>query len=75
MLAVHSRVTNGLSVTTAVTDFVESAAEIAVTEISWVELIRAGAVYKPELEMVPTAGSSDQLRAVLDVPFTLAVNC
>jgi hypothetical protein len=36
----------------------------------------AGAVYRPELLMVPTLGLSDQVTAVLPVPpVTVAVNC
>ena len=38
-------------------------------------LIEAGAVYRPELEMEPTAGLIDQETAVLDKPVTAALNC
>ncbi len=35
----------------------------------------AGAVYRPELEIVPTALFRDQVTAVFVVPVTAAVNC
>ena len=75
MLAVHVTATSGFSITVAVADFVGSAAETAVTVIAWVAPIEAGAVYSPELEMVPTLELSDHVTAVLDVPATVAVNC
>jgi len=34
----------------------------------------AGAVYRPAAEILPTAGLSDQVTAVFDVPVTTAVN-
>lgn len=60
---------------TAVADFVGSAAEMAVTVTVCVAPIREGAVYSPELDMLPTVGLSAQVTAVLDVPAATAVNC
>ena len=35
----------------------------------------AGAVYRPPLEIVPTAGLTDHVTAVFVIPVTVAVNC
>ncbi len=65
----------GLSVTVAVADFVASASEVALTVIVCRPEIVPGAVYKPEAEMLPEAGLSDQVTPVLDEPATVAMNC
>jgi hypothetical protein len=56
----------------AVADFVESAALVAFTVTVWEPLIEAGAVYSPAALMLPTAGLSDHVTAVLLVPVTAA---
>ena len=64
-----------LNVIVALAVFVASAALIAVT-ITELELeIVAGAVYKPLVEIVPTAGFSDHVTAVFVAPETVAANC
>lgn len=55
-------------------DWVVSATLVAVTWITCVALIVDGAVYNPLLT-VPTLGLSDQVTPVLELPFTVAVNC
>ena len=72
---VSETVTGGVSVTLAVTDFVGSATLVAVTVTVWELAIEAGAVYRPVLAIVPTAGFSDQVTAVFVVPVTVAVSC
>ena len=47
----------------------------AVTVTVWVAETVAGAVYRPEEEMVPNCGLSDQSTALLDWFVTVAVNC
>ena len=53
-----------LRVTTADAVFVISARLVPVTVTVWLEAIRAGAVYRPAAEMVPTFGL--MLHAVAD---------
>ena len=65
----------GLKVTVAVPDLLESATLVAVIVIVCVELIVAGAVYRPLAESVPTEGLMLQVTAVLLVPVTADVNC
>ncbi len=64
-----------MRVTVAEADFVGSATVVAVTVTVWLVLIVAGAVYKPVLETVPTAGFRLHVTAVLLDPVTVAVNC
>ena len=56
-------------------DLVPSATLVAVTTIELDPEIFAGAVYRPVVEIVPTAGLSDHATAVFVVPETVAVNC
>ena len=56
----------------AVADFVASAALVAFTVTVWEVVIEAGAVYRPAALMLPTAGLSDQVTAVLLVLVTAA---
>ena len=68
--------TVGVRVTVPLEDFAMSATLVAVTVTICCELIVAGAVYRPVLDMVPTpAGLIDQVTAVLLDPETVAVNC
>ena len=67
--------TGGTSVIRMPAVLVESAVLVAVTVTELEAEIVAGAVYKPLVEIVPTAGFSDQVTAVLVVPKTVAVNC
>ena len=61
-------------VTVAVEDFVESACDVAFTvAVAGLGTV-AGAVYKPEAEMVPPP-ATDQVTAELVVPVTVAENC
>jgi hypothetical protein len=69
---VSETVTEGVSVTVAVTDLVESATLVAFTVTVWGLVIKAGAVYKPAAVMLPTTGLSDQVTTVLLVPVTVA---
>ena len=66
--------TTGVIVTLAVAVFVASATLVAVTVTVCGPLSAAGAVYNPPLEMVPTAGLTDHVTAVLLVPVTAAAN-
>ena len=68
-------VTTGCTVTAAVAVFVLSAELVAVTVTVCCEVAEAGAAYSPLLEIVPTAGLTDQLAVVLVEPETVAVNC
>ena len=65
----------GFKVTIAVADREGSATLVAVTVIACVLLMVAGAMYKPVLEMLPTAGSTDQVTSLLLVPVMVTVNC
>ena len=56
----------------AVADFVGSATLVAVTVTVWALEIEAGAVYRPAALMLPRAGVSDQVTAVLPVLVTAA---
>ena len=58
--------------TVAVADLVGSAALVAVTVTVWEPEIEAGAVYRPAALMLPRAGVSDQVTAVLLVLVTVA---
>ena len=68
-------VTGGISVTVADAETVGSAWLVAVTVTVCCEVMLDGAVYKPEELMVPTAGLTDQVTAVLLAFDTVAVNC
>ena len=71
---VIARAAAGLMVTVAVADFVASAVDVAFTvAVVWLAT-DAGAVYKPEVDSVPTPVSA-QATAVLAEPVTVAVNC
>jgi hypothetical protein len=65
----------GASEITAVADFVLSAALVAVIVTKVADETVAGAEYNPPLEIVPTAGLTDHVTAILVVPVTAAVNC
>jgi len=67
--------TGGTTVTLAVAVLLASAALVAVTVTVCGLPSVAGALYKPLLEMVPTAGLTDHVTAVFVVPVTAAVNC
>jgi hypothetical protein len=64
--------TGGFRVTVAVADLVGSATLVAFTVTVWELTIEAGAVYRPAALMLPTAGLSDHVTAVLLVPVTVA---
>ena len=68
-------VTAGVTVTLAVADLVGSCTLVAVTVTVCGLPSVAGAVYRPPLEIVPTAGLTDHVTAVFVVPVTVAVNC
>ncbi len=65
----------GDKVTMAPADFVGSAVLVAVTLTVCCELIVAGALYNPELEITPLAGLIDHVTEVLLVLRTVGVNC
>jgi hypothetical protein len=65
----------GANVITEVSVFVESATLVALTVTDCVDVMLAGAVYRPLEDMVPTAGLMDQATAVLEVSVNEAVNC
>ena len=67
--------TGGTTVILAVAILLVSAALVAVTVTVCGLLSVAGAVYRPPLEIVPTAGLTDHVTAVFVVPVTAAVNC
>ena len=64
--------TGGFRVTVTEADFVESATLVAVTITVWGTLIEAGAVYRPAALMLPRAGLTDHVTAVLPVLVTVA---
>jgi hypothetical protein len=68
-------VTGGTSVTVALVDFVRSAALVAVTVTDCALVIEDGAVYRPEMEIVPTTGFRPHVTPVFEVPVTDVVNC
>jgi hypothetical protein len=67
--------TGSTRLTAAVADFVVSATLVARTVTVCDVVTDAGAVYKPEVEMVPTDGLIDHVTAVLVEPVTVALNC
>ena len=67
--------TEGTMVMLAVAVLLVSAALVALTVTVCGLLSVAGAVYRPPLEIVPTAGLTDHVTAVFVVPVTVAVNC
>ena len=67
--------TVGKSETVALAVFVPSAALVAITVTELAMDTVAGAVYRPLVEIVPTAGFSDHVTAVFVVPETVAANC
>ncbi len=67
-----------IRLTLALADFVGSDTLVAVTMTVCEELIEAGAVYRPLLETVPTAGLTDQVTPddfPPEPPLTAALNC
>jgi hypothetical protein len=64
----------GTSDTIALATLVESAALVAATVTVCEVETDAGAVYRPDAEMLPSAGLSDQLTAVFEVLATAVVN-
>jgi hypothetical protein len=74
-VGLRETLTIGTNVTAALAVLVVSAALVAVTMTVCGEVSKLGAVYKPLLETVPTAGLSDQVTAVFVLPATDAVNC
>jgi len=67
-------VTAGVIVTLAAAVFFVSATLVAVTVTVCGLRSAAGAVYRPPLEIVPTAGLTDHVTPLLVVPITVAVN-
>ena len=67
--------TGGTTVTLAVAFLLVSATLVAVTVTVCGLPSDAGAEYRPLLEIVPTAGLTDQVTAVFVVPVTVAANC
>ena len=67
--------TGGTTVTLAVAFLLVSATLVAVTVTVCGLPSVAGAVYRPPLEIVPTAGLTDHVTAVFVVPVTATVNC
>src|ERR1035437_7473150 len=74
-VGVRETVTGGVIVTLAVACLLVSATLVAVTATISEPGSAGGAEYKPPLEIVPTAGFSDQVTAVFAVPVSVAVNC
>jgi hypothetical protein len=67
--------TGGIKVTVAEADAVEEAWLVALIVTVCCDAMLAGALYKPELLMVPLPDVIDQFTAVLLVLETLAENC
>jgi hypothetical protein len=65
----------GVIVTLAVAILLASATLVAVTVTVCGPLSAAGAEYRPLLEIVPTAGTTDHVTAVFAGPVTAAANC
>ena len=74
-VGVRETVIGGVIVTLAVAALLVSPTLVAVTMTVCGLLSAAGAVYRPALEIVPTAGFTDHVTAVFVVPVTVAVNC
>ena len=68
-------VTGAVNETTALALLLGSAELVAVTVTLCALLIFLGALYRPPVEIVPTAGLSDQDTPVLAEPVTVAANC
>ena len=64
-----------VNVNVAWADLVASATDVAVTVTCCVDVMEDGAVYSPELEMLPTDGFNAHVTAVLFDPDTKAENC
>ena len=75
VVGLNEIVTAGCSVTVAVAVFEVSAELVAFTVTVCVDVIVAGAVYRPLVEMLPTDGLIDHVAAVFVDPATVAVNC
>jgi hypothetical protein len=67
--------TGGVTVTLAAAFLLVSAMLVAVTVTVCGLPSVAGAVYRPPLEIVPTAGLTIHVTAAFVVPATAAVNC
>jgi hypothetical protein len=67
--------TGGTTVTLAVAVLLVFATLVAVTVTVCGLCNAVGAVYRPPLEIVPTAGLTDHVTAVFVIPVTAAVNC
>ena len=67
--------TEGFTIIVALAFLVASAALVAVTLTDCVLVMPDGAVYRPAQEMMPVAGLSVQVTAVLLLPATAVVNC
>ncbi|MCE5307117.1 MAG: hypothetical protein LLG20_05710 [Acidobacteriales bacterium] len=63
------------TVTVASAYTVGTASLVTRTVSVWPELLPVGAVYNPELEIVPVPLTTDQVTAVFGVPVTVALNC
>ncbi len=70
-----SWIVTGVRLIVAVADFVGSTMLVALIVTDWVLVTVDGAVYRPVLDSVPTAGLRDQVTLVFVVPVTVAVNC
>src|SRR5450759_3428326 len=66
--------TGGTSVMLALALLVVSAALVAFTVTLCSAVTEFGAAYNPLVEIVPTAGFTDQVTPLLDEPLTVAVN-
>jgi len=67
--------TPGTSVTVAAAEIAELATDFAVTVTVCCVEILDGAVYRPDEEILPTAGLRDHVTEVFDEPETVAVYC
>jgi len=65
----------GVRETVACADLVGSAELVAVTVTFCCDVTLLGAVYRPLCETEPTAGETDQVTAVFELPLTEALNC
>jgi hypothetical protein len=59
----------------ALAEDVGDATLAAFTVTVWDVVMLDGAVYRPEVEIVPTGGLIDQVIAALPLPAAVAVNC
>ena len=73
-MAGETETDTGLIVTVADADFVVSATDVALTVTAVTLATVAGAVYRPDVEIVPPP-VADQVTDVFELPVTAAVNC